>query len=249
MKILYIYAGKETDKKRIDKYFKDLESVIKNVKRIDTTVEIRGLSGEIPEEEEVIFWYSHPYITVGMIELVRKLNIKNYDGVLIGCVGSHEAEYSLKEILNIPVIGVGEACFNLSCLLGRSFSIITYNKKVQAWLKRSIDEYRVKDWCTSIRPVGMELIDALKLSPEEIGEKFLVQAKAAVDEDEAEVVILGSAGFVGLADYLRESLKNIPIIDPVEAGVKYIEMLVDLYKTKGILQSKTGTYMGPQGKS
>jgi len=223
MKILYIYAGKETDKKRIDKYFKDLESVIKNVKRIDTTVEIRGLSGEIPEEEEVIFWYSHPYI--------------------------HEAEYSLKEILNIPVIGVGEACFNLSCLLGRSFSIITYNKKVQAWLKRSIDEYRVKDWCTSIRPVGMELIDALKLSPEEIGEKFLVQAKAAVDEDEAEVVILGSAGFVGLADYLRESLKNIPIIDPVEAGVKYIEMLVDLYKTKGILQSKTGTYMGPQGKS
>ncbi len=44
MKILYIYAGKETDKKRIDKYFKDLESVIKNVKRIDTTVEIRGRS-------------------------------------------------------------------------------------------------------------------------------------------------------------------------------------------------------------
>ena len=244
MKILYIYSGKETDKQRIPEYFEALKSTIDSVKRPDSIFEIKGLSGEIPEEEEVIYWYAHPFITVGMIKLVREVGIENYDGVLIGCVGSHEAEYSLKEILDIPVVGVGEACFNLAQLLGRSFSILTYNRKVAAWLERSIREYRVQDWCVSIRPAGIELLDALKLSAEEIGERFLVQAREAVEKDGAEVIVLGSAGFVGLADYLRERI-NAPVVDAVEAGVKYIEMLVDLYKSKRLLQSRVGTYMSP----
>ena len=245
MKILYIYAGKESDKKRIPQYFKKKKKTIECVKREETEVDIKGLEGKTPEEEEVIYWYSHPYITVGMIEIARKLKTEDYDGVLIGCVGSHEAEYSLKELLDIPVIGIGEACFGLSQLLGRSFSILTYNRKVQAWLERSLEEYRVKDWCASIRPIGLELMDALMLSSEETGDKFLTQAEEAIKKDGAEVIVLGSAGFAGLADYLRKSLKNVPVIDPVETGIKYIELLVDLHRSRGILQSKVGTYMGP----
>jgi len=65
-----------------------------------------------------------------------------------------------------------------------------------------------------------------------------------VEKDGAEVIVLGSAGFVGLADYLRVRI-DAPVVDAVEAGVKYIEMLVDLYKSKRLLQSRVGTYMSP----
>ena len=33
-----------------------------------------------------------------------------------------------------------------------------------------------------------------------------------------------------------------PVVDPVEAGVKFAEMLVDLHRSKGLLHSKLLSY-------
>ncbi len=76
---------------------------------------------------------------------------------------------------------------------------------------------------------------------EKIYRRIFETTKEAIEVDRADVILLASIGFVGLADYLR---KNVPaaVVDPVETGVKFAEMLVDLHKSKGVLQSKALTY-------
>ena len=46
-----------------------------------------------------------------------------------------------------------------------------------------------------------------------------------------------------MADYLRKRI-DAPVVDPIETGVKFAEIMVDLHKSKGLLQSKVLTYKG-----
>ena len=71
--------------------------------------------------------------------------------------------------------------------------------------------------------------------------KLLAEAKRAISEDRAEVLVNASTGFVGLADYLRKRI-DAPVVDAAEAGVKFAEMLADLKKTKNVYQSKVACY-------
>jgi len=214
------------------------------VKREDTQVEVLGILGKMPSQAEMVYWYAHPFMTLGMVRRVAELTPGEYDGVIIGDVGGQEAEYALKELLDIPVVCVGQACFLLAHTLGRNFSILTYNDKVAAWLERILREYGFTSRCVSIRPAGIELSSALSRETEqEMYDQLLNQAKRALADDHAEVIVNGSAGFVGLAERLRHDLP-VPVVDPVEAGVKFAEMLVDLTKAVGLYHSKVSTWKG-----
>lgn len=244
MRILYLYPGKESDKEKIPGYFAALKNSIKEVARPDTEVEIRGLSEKVMEELEMIYWYSHPQVVVDMMVEAKKAERDGFDAVVIGCVGAVEAEFCLKEVLDIPVAGVSESCFLLVQMLGPNFSMLTYNDKVAAWLRRTLRDYDLESKCVSIRPAGVELEELLSREAEhKVKEKMLAEAKKAINEDKAEVILVASAGFVGLADYIRQGVEA-PVVDPVEAGIKFAEMLVDFKKTKNLYHSKVATYRG-----
>ena len=54
---------------------------------------------------------------------------------------------------------------------------------------------------------------------------MITEGRKAIDEDSAEVLILGSAGMGGIARTIQEEL-SVPVIDPVLAGMSVMEMLV-----------------------
>ena len=68
-------------------------------------------------------------------------------------------------------------------------------------------------------------------------------AKNAVEEDDAEVIILGCAGMVGYAEKVAREL-NIIVIDPTSVAFKYVEAMVEV----GIKQSKRALYAYPSPK-
>ena len=231
---------RESDKITNPDFFEKLEHGIKQVARPESRIEIRGLSDSFYGTAEGLYWYSHPRATEELCIEAKRGEKEGYDAVIIGCVGAVEAEYVIKEALSIPVVGVSESGFLLATLLGTNFALITYTDKTYGWLYRTVRQYGLQDKCVSIRQANLGISEILKKT-EVAYERTLEQAKLAVEEDRAEVILLGSIGFAGLADYVRKRIEA-PVVDPLEAGVKFAEMMVDLHKAKGLLHSKVITF-------
>jgi allantoin racemase len=69
------------------------------------------------------------------------------------------------------------------------------------------------------------------------------EGRKAVEEDDAEAILLGCASMAEFADSLEQEL-GVPVIDGVVAGVKFAEAIVDLGKKT----SKLKTYKFPEKK-
>jgi allantoin racemase len=79
--------------------------------------------------------------------------------------------------------------------------------------------------------------------PARTKQRVMQEAQIAVQEDGAEVIILGCAGMAGYASEIETTL-NIKVIDPVAVGLKIAEAVVDL----GLSHSKIGFYATPPPK-
>lgn len=242
MKLAFLYLAREAERKPNAKVFESLEKTIESVKRADTAVKVCLLRDSAPPDGEMGYWYMHPKMYTEMIPVAMQAQDDGFDAVVIGCVGSTDAEYAIKEVLDIPVVGIGESCLHLAQIYGQNFSIITYDNKVAAWIDRIVREQHLEDFCVSVRPAGVsprEMHERGSMST--IYRKLLREAKLAVSEDRAEVVVNASAGFVGVADYLRKHV-DAPVVDAVESGIKFGEMLADLKKSKNLYQSKVACF-------
>ena len=71
----------------------------------------------------------------------------------------------------------------------------------------------------------------------------VAQARLAVEEDRAEVIVLGCGGMAGLDERLAADL-GVPVVEGVTAAVKLAEGLTDLRLTT----SKVRTFAPPRPK-
>jgi allantoin racemase len=242
LRLLFLYGSRDSDKKDDPSFFEGINNALQQVSRQDTRFEVWGLTDNVFDVSESVYWYAHSKAVTDMIYKARKAEKEGFDGIVIGCVGAVDAEYALKEVLSIPVVGVGEASFLLALILGASFSILTYSDKAYAWLYKTVRDYGLENRCVSIRQAGRSWEELMESnSKERAYQKMLEQANLAIEEDHADVILLCSIGITELADYLRKRVAAA-VVDPTEAGVKFAEMLVDLHKTKGLLHSKALTY-------
>ena len=98
-----------------------------------------------------------------------------------------------------------------------------------------------------VRCAGIRAIDESFQSISEVQsekEDVLVRlANLAVEQDDADVVILSGAPLAGLADKVRDRIP-VPVIDPVAAAVRQAETLAVLKPRKAI----AGTFRRPDPK-
>ncbi len=96
--------------------------------------------------------------------------------------------------------------------------------------------------CASVRMLSGTFRSITEVQEEK--EKLLIElANAAVEEDEADVVILGGAPLAGLAAKVKDRVP-VPLVDPVQAAIKQAEGLVALAPRKAI----AGTFRRPDPK-
>ncbi len=80
--------------------------------------------------------------------------------------------------------------------------------------------------------------------PEKLKKSILTEGKRAVEEDGAEVVVLGCTMESGFMKELTSKLK-VPVLDAVVTSWKYAEMMADLYRKVGLVHSKLYGYEAP----
>ncbi|MFX1538347.1 MAG: aspartate/glutamate racemase family protein [Promethearchaeota archaeon] len=141
----------------------------------------------------------------GMIQLVRK-NL-DFDAFIIACHDDPNLDV-IKEITIKPVIGIGEASMKMASMIGHRFSVVSTSTHSIPIKEELVRKYHLQNVLASIRAPSE---DMRKYSEERM---FLEVAKLAIEEDMAEVIVLGCAGMTGLDKYMQKAL-NVPVLDGV----------------------------------
>ncbi len=170
------------------------------------------------------FYYAS-FAEVEVIKEVIKAEKEGFNAVVVWCTGNVGVEAS-REVVNIPVVGIVEAAHLLAMLLGRRFSELVSVENVIVRHSRNADIIGAKSKLASVRAIGIPMKDFHK-DLEFTLKKMLEAGKKAVEEDKADVIILGCGAMLGITEKLSREL-GIPVIEPGEAGIKMAEMLVKL---------------------
>jgi allantoin racemase len=153
---------------------------------------------------------------------------EGFDAVIMDTV-SDSGLYALRARLTIPVIGPGQIGYAVAMTLGKRFSIVTYLPEHDFVAHKTVDQYGVRDHCASVRSAGVEpdFESLFGADAEETFEKFTEAGRRAIEDDGADVILLGSTTMHEAGDYMAARLP-VPVINPGPVAIKLTESIVQL---------------------
>jgi allantoin racemase len=170
------------------------------------------------------------------LECVMQI-VERYAGVVVACYGPHPAIEGIREATDVPCLGIMEASVLYALPLGSRFGVVTTSPRWQPLLEEGVTLLGVEARCAGVRSSGLAVLDLDRLPAEQVRARLAEEARAAVEQDGAEVILLGCAGMAGLQEAVA-SAANVPVVDPVWAGVT----LVGALARSGARTSKRNRY-------
>jgi allantoin racemase len=143
---------------------------------------------------------------------------ERYDGIVVACYGPHPSVGALREASALPTLGIMEGSVLYAMPLGARFSIVTTSARWQPLIEDGLKLLGVESRCASVRSTGLAVLDLDRLPHDEVSNRLAAEARAAVAEDGAEVIILGCAGMAGLQATVTAAA-GVPVVDAVHATV------------------------------
>lgn len=238
-KILWINPVGGTD-------FNDpIEEVLIDAKQIDTEIKVVSLADKTgPKHLEY-----HIYEDLVMPEtlnIIKQAEKDGFDGAVIGCFYDPSLDTAREITDDMIVMAPAEAGMSLATHYGDKFSIIVGRRKWIPQMEANVVKNGLKDKLASFRSVGLGVLEFHE-DEEKTRRIIKEEARKAVEEDNAEVIILGCTIQFGFYKVLQEEL-GVPVIDSVVAPFKYTEFLAELYKKFGWKHSKIGGFESPPAR-
>jgi allantoin racemase len=153
---------------------------------------------------------------------------EGYDAVVMDTV-SDSGLWALRSKLTIPVLGPGLVSYAVAIMLGKRFSIITMWDKWTHLYEKNFALYDLGNKCASVRAVNIPPdVEALFTGKEEeMFEKLTAEGRKAIEEDGADVILLGSTTMHQAGDYMAANLPA-PVVNPGPVAIKMAETFVQL---------------------
>ena len=211
---------------------------LEQIKRADTELTVVN-----PERGPVSIEsaYDEALAAPPTLELVRQANEEGYDAIVLACF-SDPALDAAKEISEVPVIGIEEATLHMAAMLGHKFSIMTSLTSRIPTRDLHVRLHGLESAFASAPALNMPVLE-MDANPDEAKARILELARKAVQEDGAEVIVLGCAGLAGYAEDIERELGAV-VLDPTSVALKVAEAVADL----GLRHSKTGRFARPRVK-
>lgn len=167
--------------------------------------------------------------------------------IVIDCMGDPGVD-AAREVVSIPVFGPGEVTFHVASTLGHSYSVVTVLKRLRVPIEKRAKLCGTLDKLASVRSVDIPVLE-LDKDPDRLREAFIREAIAAVEEDDAHVILFGCTGMFGWGTIIKKGLEDagyagVPVIDPIPTTVRYAAAMVKC----GLAHSKL-TYPQPRPKA
>ena len=189
----------------------EMSAAIQNVAEIYANGDFEVKTVPTPNAPEYIDYYIDQAIAApGMMQIVKE-NEAEYDAFIVACHCDPNLDL-LKQITDKPVVGIGEASMKLATMLGHSFSVVSAGKHSIPNKRALIHKYGQDNDCASVRGPKDDFDDPTVEGP------YLNAAQIAMEEDLAEVIVLGCAGFAGMSEKMSAEL-GVPVLDGVVSAL------------------------------
>jgi len=204
-----------------------------------TDVEVRETeSGPASVESSVEEYLSVP----GLIEAAPSLEAEGFDAIIVGCFGDPGLA-AARELVDIPVIGPGQAAGHVAAQLGLRFAVLTVVDEVVPSIWRQMRTHGLDGFIADVRAVDVPVLE-LRERAEEVLETLEAEALQSLARG-ADSFVLGcmTMGFLDVARALQERI-GLPVVNPVLASLKAAETLAALGHS-----SSRGAYPTPRKKA
>jgi Hydantoin racemase len=205
--IAYLIPGRGLDAAELDRR----EDIANGLIDAGVTV-IDADEGPLSIESEV----EHEWCVRSLLGLLRD-HEPEYDGFVIGCFGDPGLP-AAREFVDKPVVGPASVTFHTAAQLSDRFSCLTI-RSTPASKRRQILADGLGQQLASVRVVEQGVLDVDHES-EEVVQRMVGKAEAAVETDGAESVVPGcmSLAFMQVHDRIADGL-GVPFLDPVRISL------------------------------
>lgn len=176
-----------------------------------------------------------------MLELAAE-HAHGYDALVLG-VSLDTALWPLRELLDIPVIGMTEAGIVYATLVSTRAGLLTYGLRMAPVYRELVAAYGMEARITTVAGVDLPPTAAFS-DPVRVRRETLAAAQTMIDRDGAEALVLAGAAMAGLAAQLQSEL-SVPVLDCSACAVLLAESLVRLKLPK----PRVGSLMRPAARA
>jgi allantoin racemase len=206
-----------------DVFDADTRKILNTAKQEATQLDVVSLPADRPKHLE---YHAYEGLVLGDIVRLTRQAADRYDAIVIGCfydVGLREArEVSGRSIVTAPC----QSATAIASNLGNTFSVLVGRRKWIPKMRENIHAYGHGHRLVSMRPLDLGVHD-FQADHNRTCERLLAEGRKAVQDDGAEVLILGCTAEYGFHATMQAAL-GVPVIDAVLSPFKYAEFLVDL---------------------
>ena len=152
-----------------------------------------------------------------------------HDGAIVSAFGDPGLG-AARELADIPIFGIAESAMLAAWTLGRRYSIVCLTPRLRRWYIECAREHGLDGRLASVRALDVPIPDITQ-AKQQLSARLIEECLRAVDEDEAEVIILGGGPLAGLA---REAAADIPVptLDGISCAVRLAEAIIGLHPRK-----------------
>lgn len=140
---------------------------------------------------------------------------EGYDGFVLACFD--DIAISQRGRIPHPIVDAVDASFSLARTVARRFTVVTTFDAAVPRIQALAERHGLADICT-VRAAGVGVSAAAELAPAALARLHLA-IDAAIREDRAEAIILGSGALAGRGSVLIEG-RGISVIDSIEAALR-----------------------------
>ena len=157
------------------------------------------------------------------------------DAIIVACFDDTGVD-AVRCLVDVPVIGIGEAAYHMASIVSNKFSVITTLSRSVPGLENNLLRYGLDAKCSKVRATNIPVLK-LEDGDQATTDKIRNEIRSAIEEDMAEAIVLGCAGMADLMEQLSQEF-GLPVIDGVASAVTLAEGLVNA----GFKTSKLGAY-------
>lgn len=242
MKIWYqSYVDYEHGAQYWDEMRKHLDAIVDP----GTTVDIRGITPHNSYAHSIVEFRCAREVICNAVRAERE----GYDAFVIGHF-QDAGLYEARSVVDIPVLGLGEASMLYSCQLGQRIGIVTINPRFIPWFHHQIRKYGLQDRVSGVHAMNFEPGQILAAfgSPdglETVRGLFDAQARPLVEQGIDVLIPGGGIPMLLLSQIRSHRVEGAPVINGIPLAVKQAEMAVKLRALTGLEVSRTADYIKP----
>ena len=231
-------------------YARTLAATLRAAAEPGTEIDVHGLSpGKAIADQ---YRYLELLDTQEVLDNGLRAEREGYDAFLIGNV-FEPGLHALREVLNIPVLGLLECSVHLASLMGASFSIVNVNPKFRRRVTENVAAAGLSGRLISVDDMRVERGQVLDRAFEDEGvrerviRQFTEAARAGINQGAETIIPAGGIVMTILAFASVHQVDNVPVVNGLIALTKMAEMAVRIRALTGVFTSKRMMYAPPTG--